>query len=156
MGSASISSSTVIQSISCSLILNTSSLTVLSLSSPWKSPLWSGEMRHLLIKVTNVCVRRSPPPPVCHTKAGDEMFQMGAGASFFFFFLVIRPLPLTYFSLLSVIALAWNVVHGAFTRSISHAELRVDGMRAWDENKKRIKWIYLKRCKNSEFSLWTT
>lgn len=35
---------------------------------------------------------------------------------------LITPLPLSYFSLLSVIALAWNVVRGAFTRSISHAE----------------------------------
>lgn len=153
MGSASISSSTVIQSISCFLILNTSSLTVLSLSSPWKSPLWSGEMRHLLIKVTNVCVRRPPPS---YVTLRLEMRCSRWGQGHLFFFLVIRPLPLTYFSLLSVIALAWNVVHGAFTRSISHAELMVDGMRAWDKNKKRIKWIYLKRCKNCELSLSTT
>lgn len=46
----------------------------------------------------------------------------GSGRGFFGFGGGNYPLPLSYFSLLTVIAVVWNVVCGAFTRSISHAD----------------------------------
>lgn len=70
----------------------------------------------LLIKVLRPCVLLLSSM----LQWGWRWDGLGGGGGFFF--LVITPLPLSYFSLLSVIALAWNVVHGAFTRSISHAE----------------------------------
>lgn len=120
----SISSETVVQSISCSLGLNASWLmlppfTFLSLLLPL-SYLCDQEMSRSVNQSSQALCSAT----FLHATVRLEMRWAGWGWSFvlFFFFWLITPLPLSYFSLLSVIALAWNVVHGAFTRSISHAE----------------------------------
>lgn len=81
----------------------------------WELPLQSGNEPVLNQSSPALC-----PATFLHATVRLEMRR--AGGFFWRGGGVITHLPLSYFSLLSVIALAWNVVHGAFTRSISHAE----------------------------------